>query len=69
MESRPRQATTSLHPQAAISLRQHRSKDYALKGGALTEAAKAMDAAGVKLTDDDDSSSDQAVPSGDAKAS
>jgi len=31
-------------------------KDYAVKGGALTEAAQAMDAAGVTPTDDDDSS-------------
>jgi len=33
-------------------------KDYAVKGVALTDAAKAMDTAGVTPTDDDDSSGD-----------
>jgi hypothetical protein len=33
-------------------------KDYAVKGGALTDSAKVMDDAGVTPTDDDDSSGD-----------
>jgi hypothetical protein len=43
---------------------------YAVKGGALTDAAKAMDAAGVTPpTDDDDSSDDDAPAADDAPAS